>query len=238
MRIATTLMLGAALLAGASADAQETRNVPAVPPRPGLAVAAAQPVSSPAAPAVPAATKPDAAKDDDSKHQLELGHMRTLVDPKAHKAVGTIPVGGDLEAGAVDGAGHAWVNVENKNEIVAIDVANWKLARRFPAGNGVYNLAMTHDGRLIATNKRGQSVSIFDPKTGKELAHLPTKRKIVHGAVVTPDDKYAFISVEGIGSEPGTVEVIDLAAMKTVATIDVGSQAAGIDFWKNEAPKP
>ena len=79
---------------------------------------------------------------------------------------------------------------------------------------------------------------VFDPKTGKELAHLPTKRKIVHGAVVTPDDKYAFISVEGIGSEPGTVEVIDLAAMKTVATIDVGSQAAGIDFWKNEAPKP
>ena len=26
---------------------------------------------------------------------------------------------------------------------------------------------MTHDGRLVATNKRGQSVSIFDPKTGK-----------------------------------------------------------------------
>jgi DNA-binding beta-propeller fold protein YncE len=97
---------------------------------------------------------------------------------------------------------------------------------------------MTHDGRLVATNKRGQSVSIFDPKTGKELANLPTKRKVVHGAVVTPDNRYAFISVEGVGAEPGTVEVIDLDAMKTVATIDVGSQAAGIDFWKNEPSKP
>jgi len=87
----------------------------------------------------------------------------------------------------------------------------WKMLRPIFRGTGVYNLAMTQDGRLIATNKRGQSVSIFDPKTGKELAKLPTKRKIVHGAVVTPDNRYAFISVEGIGSDPGTVEVIDLS---------------------------
>ena len=97
---------------------------------------------------------------------------------------------------------------------------------------------MTKDDRLIATNKRGQSVSVFDPKTGKELAKLPTKRKVVHGAVVTPDNRYAFISVEGIGTDPGTVEVIDLQSLKTVATIDVPQQAAGIDFWKTEAPRP
>ncbi len=53
------------------------------------------------------------------------------------------------------------------NEIVAIKTDTWTLARRFPAGTGVYNLAMTKDGRLIATNKRGQSVSIFDPVTGQ-----------------------------------------------------------------------
>lgn len=127
-----------------------------------------------------------------------------------------------------------YVACNQTNDIVAIDTADWTLARRFPAGNGVYNLAMTKNGRLIATNKRGQSVSIFDPVSGKELAKLPTKRKVVHGAVVSPDDLYAFISVEGVGTEPGTVEVIDLAALKTVATIDVGPQAAGIDFWKTE----
>jgi hypothetical protein len=31
--------------------------------------------------------------------------------------------------------------------------------------------------------------------------------------------------------------VIDLSDYKTVATIDVGPQAAGIDFWKMEASK-
>ncbi len=131
-----------------------------------------------------------------------------------------------------------YVACNKSNDIAVIDVATWKLARRFPAGNGVYNLAMTKDGRLIATNKRGQSVSIFDPKTGKELAHLQTKRKVVHGAVVTPDNRYAFISVEGVGADPGTVEVIDLQSLTVVATVDVPEQAAGIDFWKTESIKP
>ena len=38
-----------------------------------------------------------------------------------------------------------------------------------------------------------------------------------------------------VGSEPGTVEIIDLVALKTVATVDVAQQAAGIEFWKVEA---
>ncbi len=130
-----------------------------------------------------------------------------------------------------------YVACNQSNEIVAIKTDTWTLLRRFPAGTGVYNLAMTRDGRLIATNKRGQSVSIFDPVTGRELAKIPTQRKVVHGAVVSPDDRYAFISVEGVGSEPGTVEVIDLGTLKTVATVDVAPQAAGIDFWKMEPSK-
>jgi DNA-binding beta-propeller fold protein YncE len=131
-----------------------------------------------------------------------------------------------------------YVACNQSNDVVAINTGSWTMARRFPAGTGVYNLAMTKDGRLIATNKRGQSVSVFDPTTGKELARIPTQRKIVHGAVVSPDDRFAFISVEGVGSEPGTVEVIDLNSLKTVATVDVGSQAAGVDFWKTEPRKP
>ena len=130
-----------------------------------------------------------------------------------------------------------YVACNQSNDIVAVDTNTWTMVRRFPAGTGVYNLAMTRDGRLIATNKRGQSVSVFDPIAGKELARIPTQRKVVHGAVVSPDDRYAFISVEGVGAEPGTVEVIDLTSLKTVATVDVGAQAAGIDFWKTEPSK-
>lgn len=127
-----------------------------------------------------------------------------------------------------------YVACNKSSEIIEVDARTWKLTRRIPAGPGVYNLAVTKDDKLIATNKRGPSVSIYDIKSGRELARLSTKRKVVHGAAVSPDNRYAFISVEGVGTEPGTVEIIDLVALKTVATIDVAPQAAGIDFWKIE----
>lgn len=130
-----------------------------------------------------------------------------------------------------------YVACNKSSEIVEVDAVAWKVKRRIQARAGVYNLAVTKDNRLVATNKRDQSVSIYDLKTGAELARLPTKRKVLHGAVVSPDNRYAFISVEGIGSEPGTVEIIDLEALKTVATVDVGEEAAGIDFYKMEKPE-
>lgn len=130
-----------------------------------------------------------------------------------------------------------YVACNKSDEVVEIDAASWKLLRRLPARAGVYNLALTRDGKLIATNKRDQSVSVTDLKSGRELARIPTKRKVIHGAVTSPDNRYAFISVEGIGAEPGTVEIIDLESLKTVATIDLPEQAAGIDFFKTETVK-
>jgi len=129
-----------------------------------------------------------------------------------------------------------YVACNGSSEIVEVNANTWQLVRRIPARPGVYNLETTHDGlRLIATNKRDQSVSIYELKSGRELARLPTKRRVLHGVVVSPDDRYAFVTVEGVGSEPGTVEVIDLSALKTVATVDVGQGAAGIEFYKTES---
>ena len=128
-----------------------------------------------------------------------------------------------------------YVACNKSNEIVEVDARSWTLQRRIPAGNGVYNLGVTPDGKLlIATNKRDASISIFEIASGKELARIPTKRKVVHGVVISPDSRYAFVTVEGVGAEPGTVEVIDLEVKKTVATVDTPPQAAGIDFWKIE----
>jgi DNA-binding beta-propeller fold protein YncE len=128
-----------------------------------------------------------------------------------------------------------FVACNKSNEIVEVDSASWTLLKRIPAGNGVYNLGVTPDGKLlIATNKRDASTSIFDIASGKELARIPTKRKVVHGVAVSPDSRYAFVTVEGVGEEPGTVEIIDLEAKKNVASVDTPPQAAGIDFWKME----
>ena len=125
---------------------------------------------------------------------------------------------------------HVYVACNASSDIVEIDAATWAMTRRIPAGDGVYNLATTSDGALlVATNKRGKSVSIIDLSTGKELARIQTQRRVVHGAAISPDNRYAFISVEGIGSEPGTVEMIDLRTRTRVASADVGQMAGGID---------
>jgi DNA-binding beta-propeller fold protein YncE len=131
-----------------------------------------------------------------------------------------------------------FVACNKSDEIVEVDAAKWSVKRRIPARPGVYNLATTKDGtRLIATNKRDQSVSVLELKTGRELARIPTRRKVLHGVVVSPDDRYAFVSVEGVGSEPGTVEIIDLGTLKTVASVDVPEEAAGIEFLRTEPSK-
>jgi len=135
---------------------------------------------------------------------------------------------------SVDGK-RVFVACNKSNEIVEVDTASWTLVRRIPAGNGVYNLGVTSDGKLlVATNKRDASVSIFEIESGRELAKIPTRRKVVHGVTISPDSRYAFVTVEGVGEEPGTVEILDLAAKKGVASVDTPPQAAGIDFWKVE----
>ena len=126
-----------------------------------------------------------------------------------------------------------FVACNKSSEIVEIDADSWTMKRRLPAGDGVYNLAVTHDGKLlVGTNKRGASASVIDIATGKELARIPTSRKVASGVAISPDDKYAFVTVEGIGSEPGTVDIIDLTSLTKVASVNVGQQAGGIDVWK------
>jgi DNA-binding beta-propeller fold protein YncE len=124
------------------------------------------------------------------------------------------------------------VACNGSSELVEVDVGAWKVSRRIPAGQGIYNLAVTSGGKLIATNRRDQSASIFDTRSGKETARIPLPRKAPHGVVVSSDQRYAFVSVEGVAAEPGTVVMIDLATGKVTASVDVAPQAGGIDFWK------
>jgi YVTN family beta-propeller protein len=48
----------------------------------------------------------------------------SVIDPVTEKVIATIPVGGKPETAVSDGAGHVFVNVEDKNEIVEVDIKN------------------------------------------------------------------------------------------------------------------
>jgi DNA-binding beta-propeller fold protein YncE len=129
----------------------------------------------------------------------------------------------------------AWIACNKNRQVVEVDLENWSVTRRFGTGDGPYNLEVTPDGAtLVVTYKGDHSVGVLDLADGSERAVVQTSRRIPHGVAVSPDSRYAFISVEGVGSDPGAVDVIDLAAGARVASVDVGRQAGGIGFWKME----
>jgi DNA-binding beta-propeller fold protein YncE len=133
---------------------------------------------------------------------------------------------------SVDGA-KIFVACNKADEIVEIDRAAWTIARRLKTGRGPYNLAVTPDGRLLlATLKQGGMFEIFDVASGRSLAQLRNSTTVAHGIAVSPDSRYAFVSSEGVGAQPGKVDIYDLRALQRVASVDVGQQASGIAFWR------
>lgn len=131
---------------------------------------------------------------------------------------------------SVDGS-RVYVACNKSAEVLEIDTDGWALTRRFATGTSPYNLAVTPDGRyLLATlkNKTAPATEVIDLNSGRSVARVANSDVLPHGVVVSADGRYAFVSVEGVGADPGKVDVIDLRSLKRVADVDVGQQAGGI----------
>lgn len=126
-----------------------------------------------------------------------------------------------------------YVACNKSDEILVIDRTDWSLVRKFPAGRAPYNLGITPDGRILVASLKGSGeVQFFDAATGESQAVVPSTTTVTHGVAITPDSRYAFVSVEGKGAEPGKVDVYDLRSFEMVGSAEVGQQAGGIVFWR------
>lgn len=115
------------------------------------------------------------------------------------------------------------------NNLQVWDAEALTLIKEVPVGKGAYNAEPSPDGKLIlVTNKKEQSVSLVDAVKLKEVARIPTSKKVVHGVAYSPDGRLAYVSSESIGADPGSVDVIDLALRKVVGTIAIPGQPTGI----------
>lgn len=129
-----------------------------------------------------------------------------------------------------------YVAANGSDEILEIDTERWEVTRRFETGKAPYNLEVSPDGKLLVASYKGEgSTGIWNLETGVELAKIANTRRISHGVSISPDSRFAFVSVEGIGGEPGSVDVVDLEKLDVVDYVETGKQAGGIYFWKMES---
>lgn len=128
-----------------------------------------------------------------------------------------------------------WVALQGLDQVLEVDLEEWAPRRRFRTRKGPYNLDLSPDGRHLAvTEKSNHSVGFWDLETGTERASVPASARITHGVVITPDSRFALVTVEEIGGEPGRVEFYDLETLERQAVVEIGKQASGIAFWKME----
>ena len=133
----------------------------------------------------------------------------TEVDPVAGKAVATIAVGGGkLEFPASDGAGHVFVNMQEKGEIAVIDVKDHKVSTTYKMAGCEDNSGLAYTGKsklLIASCGNGVA-KVVAADSGKEVASLPIG-KGPDAVIYDAKRQLAFIPC----GRDGVLEVISVA---------------------------
>jgi len=121
----------------------------------------------------------------------------TVIDAKDGFVVGTIDVGGAPEQSAVDGHGHLFVDLEDKDAVAVVDTKTLKVLTTYSLnGKGGGNSGMGLDAKnhvlFVACNEPAVMV-MLDSNTGKYLADLPIGTG-VDGAGFNPRTGEAFSS--------------------------------------------
>lgn len=173
---------------------------------------------------IPTGANPDAAAID-TKSGLALvmdhgGGEVTLIDLTAMKKTGSIMIGGALEAAAVNGAGLAYVNVEDKNQVAVIDIAARKVLARYALSgcDEPTGIAYVAEGkRLIVAC--AEAVGVMSAETGKMIKTI----KIGDGADGVAYDAARKTAYVPSGAD-GTLNVLSVTASDVVLTETVPTQ--------------
>jgi YVTN family beta-propeller protein len=138
----------------------------------------------------------------------------TAIDAKTGNVItASIPVGGKPEFAQVDGKGHIYANIEDKNEIIEVDAKNALVTKRYSIApcDSPSGLVIDPKGRLYSVCENKMMI-VSDPAAGKVLATLP-----IGGGTdgVAFDDGYAFSANGADGTitmvgetSPGKFEVV------------------------------
>ncbi len=155
-------------------------------------------------------------------------HDLTIIDPTTEKVVATIPVGGKPETAMSDEKGKLFVNVEDKNEIVVIDLKEFKVLNHWSLLPGEAPTGLAIDlkkGKLYSTCGDSKTLVVMSTKDGKILQSLPIGAGC--DGLVFDETKNLLFTSNGAGTSTiintnavgGSAEVIEtLATLKSART--------------------
>jgi DNA-binding beta-propeller fold protein YncE len=153
----------------------------------------------------------------------------SIIDPVAVRLVGKVEVGGSLEFPALDGRGHLFVNVEDKGELVEVNIATRTVMKRIPLAGceRPTGLAYLKSGVLLSACANGVA-KITRAGDGKPLGAIAIGPR-PDGAFADPARDRAYVPSGG----DGTLAVIDTSGTlpRKIATVrtEVGARTGAVD---------
>jgi DNA-binding beta-propeller fold protein YncE len=124
----------------------------------------------------------------------------TAIDAAKGEVVGTIPLGGKPEFAASDGKGTVFVNLEDKNQLFALDANKLTVKERWPLPGceEPSGLAMDQKNRRLFVGCANKVMPVVNADNGKVLATLPIGEG-VDATAFDEDSGLAFASCgEGV----------------------------------------
>jgi DNA-binding beta-propeller fold protein YncE len=159
-------------------------------------------------------------------------HSCTVIDAKSGTVVKTIDLGGAPEFAVADGRGTVFVNLEDKNEVVAVDSrtltvkSHWPVA---PAGGPTALAIDLKHRRLFSAGRNPQKLVVIDADNGKVIQSFPISSG-VDAAAYEPGTGLIFASTrEGmihIFHEDAPDKFSEVENIKT----EYGAKTMGLDI--------
>jgi hypothetical protein len=169
-----------------------------------------------------------------SKHIFAMNgdsHTSTVIDAKSGNVLKSIDLAGAPEFAVADGKGTVYVNLEDKNEVLAIDSQALAIKSRWPVvpAGGPTAIAMDRQHRrLFIAARNPQMLVVMDADNGKVIQSFP----ITAGAdadVYEPETNLIFVSTRDgmihIFHEDSPDKFILVDAVKT----EFGAKTMGLD---------
>lgn len=158
-------------------------------------------------------------------------HSSTVIDAKSGTAAGVIDLGGAPEFAVADGKGTVYVNLEDKNELVAIDSRKLTIKSRWPVApvGGPTALALDEEHhRLFSAGRNPQVLVVMDADNGHIIQSFPISAG-VDAAAYEPETGLLFASTrEGmihIFHEDSPDKFSEVETVKT----EFGAKTMGLD---------